>query len=642
MDQRLKGMEMENRHHDGFAGKFLRLDLTTETATVEPFNAALMQNYLGGRGVGAYFLYQEVDPQIDAFDPANKVIIAPGPLTGTGIPAGTKTTVITKSPLTGGVAYSLASGSFGAWLKFAGYDFVIVEGQAKKPLWIRIENSKITFHPADDLWGTTTMETREQMAQEVSPRASVLCIGPAGENRVRFACVVMDRREAGRGGCGAVLGAKRLKAIVVDPHQKEMAIGDKTRLKKLIKTYAEVIKDDPACQTYRYMGTSRSCRSGNVLGICPTRNFQQTYFDEFEKVTGERLAQEFITGHHTCFRCPIMCEKICEVKEGEYAGAVAEGLEYETMFAYGSECGNSSLESIIKAGMLSDHLGLDSLSTGLTIGFAMECFEAGLLSEKDTDGLRLDFGNHRTIIELIKKIAYREGIGDLLAEGSRKASLVIGKGAEAYSMTVKGLEMAGWDPRGAIGQALGYGTSNRGACHTTAAVFSLEIASLTGQYGDLLPDPNRTYDQFSIDGKAELVKFVQDNRAAMSALGACYFARPLGLADYAEMFAAVTGTSMSPKDLLQLGERIYNLERIFNLRSGLTTDDDWLPKRFYEEPSPVGPTKGHKIEAQAYQKMLEEYYALRGWDSKGVPALDKIEALNLEFTIPDSERRSEQ
>jgi aldehyde:ferredoxin oxidoreductase len=249
--------------------------------------------------------------------------------------------------------------------------------------------------------------------------------------------------------------------------------------------------------------------------------------------------------------------------------------------------------------------------------------------------MSLNFGNHRTIIELIKKIAYRKGIGNLLAEGSRKASLVIGKGAEAYSMTVKGLEMAGWDPRGAIGQALGYGTSNRGACHTTAAVFSLEIPSLTGQYGNLLPDPNRTYDQFSIDGKAELVKFVQDNRAAMSALGACYFVRPLGLEDYAKMLTAVTGTSLTPNDLLQLGERIYNLERVFNLRSGLDNKDDWLPKRFYEEPSPAGPIKGHKIEAQAYQRMLEEYYALRGWDAVGVPGLDKIEALNLEFTISD-------
>ena len=629
-------------HHFSFAGKFLRLDLETETAKVEEFTPYLMDNYLGGRGIGSYFLYNEVDPTLDAFDTGNKVIIATGPLTGTGIPAGTKTTVTTKSPLTGGVAYSLASGSFGSWLKFAGYDFVIVEGTAKRPTWVLIHNDRITFNGAEDLWGLTTRETREKIAERINPKASVLCIGPAGENLVRFACIVMDTREAGRGGAGAVLGSKKLKAIVVDPKNKGLDICNKGELKNLIKDYTKIIKHDPACQVYRYMGTSRSCRSGNVLGICPTRNYQETYFDEFEHVTGERLAQQFIIDHHTCYRCPIVCEKICEVKEGEYAGALSEGLDYETMFAYGSECGNSSMESIVMAGMLSDHLGSDSISTGVTIGFAMECFEAGLLSEKDTDGIQLRFGNHGAVVELIKKIAYRDGIGNLLAEGSRRASLKIGRGAEYFSMTVKGLEMAGWDPRGTVGMALAYGTSNRGGCHTTAAVFSLEIPSLTGKYGNLLPDPGKTYDQYSIEGKAELVKYVQDNRAAMSALGACYFARPLGLDDYAKLFSAVVGKSWTQKDLLKLGERIYNLEKVYNLRIGMSKKDDWLPKRFYEEPIPFGPSQGHKIEKNEYLKMLEEYYSLRGWDHEGVPELEKVKNVNLEFILPDLERFSKK
>ena len=617
---------MKNKNNYGFAGKFLRIDLATETVKIEKNNAYLRENYLGGRGIGSYFLYNEVDPNIDAFDSKNKVIIATGPLTGTGIPGGTKTTIVTKSPLTGGITYSLASGKFGSWLKYAGYDFVVIEGKAKRPTWIHIKDEKITFNCADKLWGLTTIETREKFARIVDSKASVLCIGPAGENLVRFAAVIMDSREAGRGGTGAVLGSKLLKAIVVDSkNEKLLDIYDKPKLKNLIKIANIKVKDDPACQTYRYMGTSRSCRSGNILGICPTRNYQETYFDEFEKITGERLAQDFITGHRTCYRCPVMCEKICEVKDGDYAGALSEGLEYETIFAYGPECGNSSMESIIKAGMLSDHLGLDSISTGVTIGFAMECFENGLLSEKDTDGIQLKFGNHKAVVEMVKKIAYREGIGDLLAEGSRKASLKIGKGAEYFSMTIKGQEMAGWDPRGAIGMSLAYGTSNRGACHTTAAVFSLEISSLAGKYGQLLPDPNKTYNQYSIEGKAELVKFVQDNRAAMSALGICYFVRPLEINDYAEMLTAVSGKIWTKKELLKLGERIYNLERAYNMKSGMSKKDDWLPKRFYKEPIPFGPTKGHKIEEKEYSEMLKDYYELRGWNSEGIPELDTIE-----------------
>lgn len=617
---------MKNKNNYGFAGKFLRIDLATETVKIEKNNAYLRENYLGGRGIGSYFLYNEVDPNIDAFDSKNKVIIATGPLTGTGIPGGTKTTIVTKSPLTGGITYSLASGKFGSWLKYAGYDFVIIEGKAKRPTWIHIQDEKITFNCADKLWGLTTIETREKFAKIVDSKASVFCIGPAGENLVRFAGVIMDSREAARGGTGAVLGSKLLKAIVVDSkNQKLLDIYDKTKLKNLIKIANIKVKDDPACQTYRYMGTSRSCRSGNILGICPTRNYQETYFDKFEKITGERLAQDFITGHRTCYRCPVMCEKICEVKDGDYAGALSEGLEYETIFAYGPECGNSSMESIIKAGMLSDHLGLDSISTGVTIGFAMECFENGLLSEKDTDGIQLKFGNHKAVVEMVKKIAYREGIGDLLAEGSRKASLKIGKGAEYFSMTIKGQEMAGWDPRGVIGMSLAYGTSNRGACHTTAAVFSLEISSLAGKYGQLLPDPNKTYNQYSIEGKAELVKFVQDNRVAMSALGICYFVRPLNINDYAEMLTATIGRIWTKKELLKLGERIYALERAFNIKSGMSKQDDWLPKRFYKEPIPFGPTKGYKIGEKEYSEMLKEYYELRGWNSEGIPELNTIE-----------------
>ena len=625
-------MIMEKKLY-GFAGKFLRINLTNKTVKVENITTSLVKNFMGGRGIGIYFLYKEVDPTIDVFDPANKIIIANGPLAGTGMPGGTKTTIVTKSALTGGVAFSLASGKFAHWLKFTGYDFVIIEGKAKKPTWIYIKDDKITFNEASDLWGLTTLETREKLALKINPDISVLCIGPGGENLVRMAATMLDSREAGRGGTGAVFGSKLLKAIVIGgPKNKVFQnIYDKESLKKQIKQYAQRVKDDPSCQAYRYMGTSRSCVSANLLGLCPTRNYQETYFEGYKKIAGEILAENYIASSSTCYQCPVVCQKNCEVKEGKYNNAKAEGLDYETMWAFGPECGNSSIESLIMAGMLCDNMGLDSISTGVTIGFAIECFEKGLLSKKDCDGLELHFGNHEAIIKMITKIAYRDGIGDLLAEGSSRAAIKIGKGAEKYSMTVKGQEMAGWDPRGAIGMSLAYGTSTRGGCHTTAAVFSLEIPSITGVYGQLKPDPSKKYEQYSTEGKAELVKFVQDNRAAMSALGACYFVRPLDLNDYARSLSSVTGDSWTQKDLLELGERIYTLEKAFNWKSGLVKKDDLIPDRFYKEEVPYGPTKGHKVEYNDYLKMLREYYDMRGWNEEGCPNnTSKIKALGLQ------------
>lgn len=619
----------------GFTGRYLRLDLTNKKTRVETLDKHLIDLYMGGRGIGSYFLYREVEGSVDPFDEKNKVIIAAGPLTGTGIPAGTKTTVITKSPLTNGITYALASGRFGPWLKFCGYDFLIVEGKAKGPTYVYIKDNDIAFLDAHDLWGLTTLDTRKRIAEKYGKDASTLCIGPAGENLVRYASVIMDRREAGRGGTGAVLGAKKLKAIVANPSQKSLSIYDKEKLRDLNKSYLERIKEDPGCQAYRIMGTSRSTSTAHKEGLLPTRNYQDTGFDEYYNLSGERLAEKFIVGHHTCYLCPVMCEKLCEVKEGEYAGAYSEGLEYESIWALGTACGNSSMESVIMANKLCDDLGLDTMSTGGTIAFAMECYEKGLLTDRETGGISLTFGNHKSIIEVIKRIARREGIGDLLAEGSRRAAVQIGKGAIEFSMSVKGQEMSGWDPRGAVGMALAYATANRGACHTTAAVFSLEIPTMSGKYGNLAPDPNKRYNQYSIEGKAELVKFVQDNRAALSALGACYFARPLNLDDYSEMFSAITGIPCSRKDLLRLGERIYTLERAFNVKAGMTRNDDFLPNRLHTTPGTRGMSKGHVVNRDDYGKMLDEYYSLRGWDRNGVPKVETVKELELAFLAED-------
>ena len=624
---------MSTNKRYGYAGKFLRIDLSNKQSIVEQTPSHLIENFLGGRGIGAYYLSKEVDPQVDAFDPANKIIIAPGPLTGTGIPAGTKTTVVTKSPLTGGITYAAASGSFGSWIRFAGYDFLIIEGKSEKPAWVMIRDNAIEFQSAEGLWGLTTLDTRSELAEIAGKKASTLCIGPAGENRVRFACIIMDKREAGRGGTGAVMGAKNLKAIVCEPEKRKIEVFDKEKLKAIIKRTAKIVNDDASTHQYRHIGTPRSCVSAQKMGMLPTRNWQETQFEGYKNITGEKLAQDFMTGTSSCYQCPVKCEHTYEVKKGPYAGAVAEGLEFETVFAFGPACANKSGESVIMAGKLVDDLGMDSISAGATISFAMECYQKGILTDKDTGGLDLTWGNHEAIIRLVHQIAHREGIGDLLAEGSARAAEKIGKGSDRFSITVKNQELSGWDPRASWGMALSYATANRGGCHTTAAVFSLERSSLSGLYGKLLPRQDITYEPFTFENKAELVKFVQDNRAVVSALGACYFARALDLGHYAEMLSAITSKHYTEADLLLIGERIYNLEKTFNLQAGQNKDCDMLPERFFDEPIESGPTEGIVLPKRQFVECLEEYYTLRGWDLDGVPNTEKLAFLGLNNPI---------
>lgn len=608
----------------GNMGFVLRVDLDKGTAKRTKLSKEATSSFLGGRGFGALVLNAEVMPSIDSFDPRNRLVIATGPLTGTGIAAGTKTTVITKSPLTQGVGYALASGKFGSKLKYAGLDAIVVQGRGDKPTYLYVTADSAQLRDASAFMGLSTTATRKKFYDMFGKDASVLCIGPAGENLVRYACIVMDNREAGRTGVGAVMGSKNLKAIVVDTPNLSLPAADPMGLKAAIKRGRDLISNDPACKAYRTIGTSRSCKSGNELGMCPTRNFQASFFEGYEQIIGEVLLDKFVTKHNTCYLCPIMCEKICQVKEGKYAGAVSEGLEYESIFAFGPMCGVNKYEPIIAAGMYCDDYGLDTLSTGGTIAFAMECFERGYLTPTDTGGLPLTFGNDEAMVEAIHLIARRKGFGDLLAEGTKRVAEKIGRGSSDFAMNIKGLEMPGWDPRGAWGMALAYATANRGGCHTTAAVFPAEVSKISGSYGLITPDPNITYWRWSTEGKAELVKYLQDNRALMSALGICYFARPLSVDYYAECLSAVTGKKYDRDSFFRIGERIYNLERLFNIRTGLARKDDTLPKRLFGESSPVGPSAGKVVPLDAFEQMLDEYYLLRKWNREGVP-LDKLE-----------------
>jgi aldehyde:ferredoxin oxidoreductase len=602
--------------YGGYRGSILRVNLSKKEVKKEPLAEEWAEKFLGGRGFGARVMFDEVKPRIDPFNPINKLIFATGPLTGTIIPTVSKTTVISKSPLTNTIVYSLGAGYFAPRLKFAGFDAIIVEGKAQKPVYLWVHDGEAELRDAGHLWGLQTNETKDKLRKETDEKASVACIGPAGENLVRFACIVIDARKAGRGGTGAVMGSKKLKAIATSG-EATIKVADINSLEKIVKESYELIAKDPTCTLYKKMGTPRSVGPSNELGLHPTRNYQETYFEGHQSLIGEVLREKFIVKVTACYRCPVACEKICEVKQGKYAGAVAEGLEYETVWAFGAQCGNSSLEAVIAADMYCDNLGLDTISTGNTIGFAMECYEKGLISIKDTGGLELKFGNDEAMIEMIKKIGYKQGFGKILAEGTKRAAKKIGKGADRFAIQIKGLEMAGWDPRGAIGMGLAYATANRGGCHATAATFWKEIS-------------DKKYPRWSTEGKAELTKSLQEDRAAMSALGVCYFTRPLTLETYARYATAVIGIEFTPAKLLLVGERIYNLERAFNVREGYRRKDDTLPRRLMEEAPTKGPSKGRLISPKDLDKMVSEYYALRGWSKDGVPTKAKLAELGLE------------
>jgi aldehyde:ferredoxin oxidoreductase len=595
----------------GYRGKLLRINLNTHTYEVTPFNHEEAVRYIGGRGLGSKIMFDEVDPNIDAFDPGNKVIIATGPMTGTPTPAGGRYMVVTKSPLTGTIASSNSGGYWGAELKFAGYDALIIEGKSEKPVSIFIEDDKIEFRNAENLWGKTTIETTKLLMEEAPAKAKVMCIGPAGENLSLIASVMNDlNRAAGRSGVGAVVGSKNLKAIVVRGTTKP-EIADPETLKKIVKGGRSKIKDNGVTGAgLPAYGTNVLVNIINESGVFPTNNFQESYFDKAENVSGETMSEQFLIKRESCFACPIACGRYTKADDIETGGP-----EYESVWAFSAACGVSDMKAAIKANFWCNEMGMDTISAGVTIATAMELYEKGHIKDNELNGLGLKFGDGDSMVEWVKKLGRREGpLGDKMAMGAFR--LADAYGHPDLAMTVKKQELPAYDPRGIQGQGLQYATSNRGGCHVRGYLISPEILGL----------PEKL-DRNELKGKPEWVKIFQDLTAFIDSCGMCLFTSfALNVDDYAGLFTAVTGVEHKADDILNAGDLIWNLERVWNLKAGIDPSQDKLPKRLMEEAIPSGPSKGQK---SRLKELLPLYYKVRGWDEKGIPTEEKLQELGV-------------
>lgn len=618
----------------GYMGKILRVNLTDRTFSEENVPEKLARDFIGGAGFGIKFLFDEVPSGTDALGPDNKLIFAVGPLSGTSAFCASRMAVVAKSPLTGAVGMSLAGGYFPAELKFTGYDALIIEGKADQPIYLWINNGKVSFRTAEKVWGTTTIDCQQLIKDELNDQnIRIACIGPAGEVQSSLACIINERRAAGRKGLGAVMGSKNLKAIAIRGNEV-VEVASEDLFKEARYNMLKGMKDSPVLYpAFAKIGTPMVVEATWGLGIFPAKNWSATgEWAPVENLGVEANASRKIGSEH-CYKCPVACSQLKLVREGAYAGAMSVP-EFESMYCFGGQTGVDNLDSIIAADRLCDDLGLDTMSTGVTIGFAMELYEKGILTKEDTGGIELEFGNHAAMVSLVKDMAYRRGFGSILANGVKEAAAKIGKGAGQYAMHVKGLELPGYDVRGAKAHGLNFATSYTGADHNRGYAFQ-EI------FGIPVPE---VVDRFNAEGKGKLTKWNQDIRTATCDCPTmCAFlldmAFPATAAqNAADMLNGVTGLNFMSADIETVGERVNNLARAFNVREGFTRDDDNLPERILMEPLKAGGSKGHFISKIELNNMLDEYYSERGWTVKGVPTREKLHDLGLENAVAELEK----
>ncbi len=622
--------------------KIAWIDLSNNTIQYTEIDPNITKSFLGGRGIGAKLLFDAVGPEVKPYDPENCIIFTTGPFSGRPWPTASRIHVTFKSPATGAYGYANAGGHVGPELARSGFNVLVITGRAQAPVYLQVSQDLVTILPAQDLWGLGTYATQEALLGsdgENGKSGRVICIGPAGENLVKTAAIINDYgRAAARGGPGAVMGSKNLKAILVKA-EKPMPSG--TNFAQAAKKASQHLISDPKNQGLMSVGTIVLLRGKNIGGDLPAKNHQLGQVPFIDKIDPSALAN-YKTKRMGCASCPIRCSRISEVKDGPYTSSV-EGPEYETTDALGPMCWNSDPEVIIKANYLCNDYGMDTISIGVTIAFAMECHQRGILNDPD---LSLEWGDAATILGLIEKIAHRDGLGDVLAEGVRRAAVTIGKGAEAYAMQVKGLEMPRQEPRFAKGFGLGHATSNRGADH----LYAMPAIDLGGNWDvarkifpadilDGLMDPaNETY-------KPDMVVYGEHYNAVTDSLGICKFSTT---EEYSQMPADLLpgldalGVSLTEEKLLEIGERIVNLERLYNVREGMDRQDDYLPRRFTSEPLPLlanitDPATGKTLlssylrsgKISDFDAMLDRYYKIRGWDANGRPLMTTLDRLGL-------------
>ena len=601
-----------------YTGKILYVDLTSGRSKTGIFNEDFARAYIGGTGFGIKTLIDNQEPGIDAFDPRNPLIYAVGAVSGTMVPAaGSKFGVFAKSPASNLLGEAYSTGQWGAELRHAGYDILVIKGKAAKPVYLWIDDESVQTMDASHLWGKTTWETEETIRNDLGDQLiRVSAIGQGGENLVRAACLINDHfRAAGRTGLGAVAGSKNLKAVAVRGTH-DVKVAEPEKLRELCKDLYERCKG-PATSKYRGLGTPANVLTLNSQGALPTRNYQSATFEGAETVSGEYLNEHFVTKIEACTACPCRCEHIAEVPEGPFKGAIAR-VEYEPTMAFGPYCGVNRLDAVIKAIEYCNLYGVDAIGTGIIIGFGMECYEKGLITKEDTGGLELEFGNAEAMVEMVKKIAFRKDVGNLLAEGVKRASEKIGKGSEHFAMHIKGVEVTGYELRGLKTCALGYAVSRRGADHQRH-----------GSYGW---DLGGKVDRFKADkSRGKLVMGDEDLYCIFDSMILCKFTRGIWDLDLiAKVYSLVTGIPMTGKELPTAGERMSNLARLYNVREGLTRKDDSLPPRIMKDPIPSGVAKGSYVKQEELDIMLDGYYEARGWTKEGVPTKDKVKELGLE------------
>ena len=620
----------------GYAGKYLRVDLSHGIIKTIPLPEELVSQFLGGNGFGTKILWDEVGRDVNPLRPENKLIFATGPLTGTIFPTAGRLEIISKSPLTGIYGDANAGGHFTPELKRSGFDMIIFEGKSPKPVYLWVHNGEAEIRDASNVWGKGTHETESILRSDLADnRVQVASIGPAGENLVRYAAVMTHGCAAARGGVGCVMGSKNLKAVAALGNLEIPIAKRDEYLKACLDAQKEILKNPFTPGLSRY-GTPQLSVPMSEVGRFPTKNHQQGHFEFVEEISAERIEKDHFIRKIACFACPIGCHHVVEVKEGKHKG-VALVLEYETVNALGARCWNRDLPSIIRADYLCDDYGLDAISTGASIAFAMELHEKGILTRNDTD-LDLMWGNADTVLELVTRIAYRKELGNILAEGVRRAAQAIGKGSEYYAMHIKGQEISAQDGRAQQSMGLAQATSSRGADHLKGFPTIDEMGYPTEavqRYGkQYLPE---IVDPIQTRYKPMVVKDGEEFCAVIDSVGICKFGTLFPPALYWEPIAAalslITGIELNVSKLKTIGERIVNLQRMYNVRHGITRKDDRQPRRMLEEKSSSGRAKGHVV---YLDRMLDEYYALRGWDKPtGLPTEKKLNDLELEYTVPE-------
>lgn len=613
----------------GCHGKILRVNLSSGLISEEMVPESIHKKYLGGAGLATKYLWDEVPAGADPLGPENRLIFMAGSLTGVVAPSTGRFSVVAKSPQTGIWGQANSGGRWGVEFKRCGYDGIIFEGKAEKPVYLLIEDNKAELKDAGELWGLNVSETTRQIRDEVGARHNVACIGPAGENLVKYAAIMNDfSRAAGRCGLGAVMGSKNLKAVAVKGTIRT-PISKPEEFKAHSKKQYELMDEAMMKMAMQAFGTSVVLDLVNVRGGFPTRNWQSGVYERADDINGPAISDNILTRNVACFACPIACGRGTEIRKGKYAGNKGEGPEYETVGTFGGMCFVSDLEAITMAGYLCNDYGIDTISAGSTIAFAMECFEKGILTEAETGGLPIKFGDPDIIVDLVHLIAKRSGFGDMLAEGSMRMAEKLGQGSEHFAMHVKGLELPAYDSRAVQMTGLTYATANRGGDHVTAYVQGPTFSDVPF----LIVEDSEIKDPFIADPEEVVVaRDLEDMLTTFDCVGACKFmGMCLNADDWVKLVNLVTGWGLSTAEYKQAGERVYNLARAFSNREGLTAAGDTLPQRLLSEPLPDGPAEGHVNELPV---LLDRYYQIREWDkASGKPTAEKLRELGLDEVV---------